>query len=137
MSSLFKKIITSLILLSFVIIVLFSFATMMHGSDGRVSGDCPFSAMGASLCPQNTVAIVLHHISSYQSFINVPINFGITILIISLLLIAYVILVAKIEWQLIWLSAFVDTIYNSKPNALYKRKTTRWLTLHENSPTIS
>ncbi len=118
-------------------IVLFSFATMMHGSDGRISGDCPYSAMGASLCPQNTVAIVLHHISSYKSFINVPVNFGITSLIFYLLLIAYAMFVVPINRPLLELPVFVGIPYNSPPSTLNKRKIIRWLALHENSPTVS
>jgi len=115
--------------------VLFSFATMMHGPDGRISGDCPFSAVGVSICPQNTVPIVLHHISAYQSFINVPVNSGITALIISLLLVAWAMLAAFINPSLLGPLALVSTLYNSPPDTSYKRETTRWLALHENSPT--
>lgn len=118
-------------------IVLFSFATMMHGPDGRVSGDCPFSAMGVLLCPQDIVAIVFHHISAYQSFINVPINLGVTALIISLLLITYAISVVFISPSLLRPLTLVGTLYNSPPDTSYKRETTRWLALHENSPAIS
>ncbi len=136
MSILFKKIITSLILLSFIMIVLFSFASMMHGPDERISGDCPFSAMGVSLCPQNTIAIILHHISSYQSFVNVPVNFGTATFILYSLLIAYIIFVAPINRFLPGLSNFVSIHHDSPPDTSNKRKVIRWLALHENSPAI-
>ena len=118
-------------------IVLFSFATMMHGPEGRISGDCPFSAMGVSLCPQDTVAIVFHHISAYQSFINVPINLGITALIISLLLVTYAISVVFISPSLLSPLVLVIVLCDSPSDTSYKRETTRWLALHENSPAIS
>lgn len=133
MSSSFKKFSASLILLSFMTIVFFSFAVIMHESDGSVSGDCPFSAMGASLCPRNTMAVVFHHISAYQSLINIPVNLGITTLII-LLLIASAILTVSINPSLLGMFSLVGILYNSPPDTSYKRKITRWLAFHENSP---
>ena len=115
-------------------IVLFSFATVMHGPDGRISGNCPFSAIGASLCPQDTVAIVLHHISAYQSFINVSVNFGTVALIISLLLVPWMTFVVFISPSLLRPLALVGILYNFPPDTSYKREITRWLALHENSP---
>src|SRR3989344_2326016 len=85
MSSLFGKIAVGFVLVSFLAITLFSFTFMMSSADGQMSGDCPFSPMGVSLCPQNTVAVAIHHISSYQQFISVPLKSGINTLIFSLI----------------------------------------------------
>lgn len=135
MSSLFKKIITSFILLSFIMIVLFSFAVMMHGPGERMSGNCPFSAMGVSLCPQNIVAMIFYHISAYQSFINVSVNFGVAALA-SFLLAAGAVLAASISPSLFRLLAPLGILYDSPPDASRERKKTRWLALHENSPAV-
>src|SRR3989344_3211333 len=89
MSSVFKKISAVLILISFLTIVLFSFSVMIQGEDGSMKDDCPFSAMGQSICPQDALTAVTHHISSYQSFLNVHVGSGFTALLISLLLLLY------------------------------------------------
>src|SRR3989344_5919051 len=85
MSSLCKKIIGSLVLASFLAIVLFSFVTMMHEPDESALSGCPFAA-GVSLCPQDMVGMILHHISAYNSLFNVLINFNTNIFVILVLL---------------------------------------------------
>jgi len=106
----------------------------MHGPDGRMQSDCPFSAMGVSLCPQDTVAMAFHHISAYNSFLNVPVNLGITTFIISLLLVAGAMLAVSLNITLFELPVLVGIFYHFPLDVSYKRKITRWLSLHENSP---
>ena len=103
MSTLLKKIIALLVLVSFMVIIFFGFAIMLHGPDGQMQGNCPFSAPGVSLCPQDTLAVALHHISSYHSFLNVPINFNIAAFIISLLFADYSFLQHTIvnDWKVV------------------------------------
>src|SRR3989344_9211601 len=110
-SSLLKKITTFIVLLSFVTIILFGFSTMMYGADENMFGDCPFSAMRAPLCPQNITAIILHHISSYRSFVSVPIDFGVMVALISIFLVVYAIIVASTSQSLLGLFAPIGVIY--------------------------
>lgn len=137
MRSLFKKSITALVLISFLTITLFSFAVMMHGPDGRMDGDCPFSAMGQSICPQDTIAVAIHHISAYQAFLNVPVSSGLTALIISLLFVAYASLLIFTRLPLLGPPTFARVPYDSLSTDSHSRKITRWLSLFENSPSLN
>ena len=120
--------------MSFMAIAIFSFVMMMHGSNGEMSGDCPFSVMGASLCPQNTVAIAIHHISAYTSFINVPVNAGITAYLIILLLSIVFIFTIPISPPLLRVPAITGYLdYFSIPKHR-SQEMPRWLSLFENSP---
>lgn len=134
MKSVFKKIINILVLASFIAIVLFSFAFMMQGPDGSMTGDCPFSAMGQSLCPQDTVAIAIHHISSYHAFINVPVGTGMMTIILSLIFAICSVFIIFIRSPLLGPPAFARISYDSPSANLHTRKITRWLSLFENSP---
>ena len=132
MLPLYKKIITSLVLASLMTIIFFSLTVMTHGSDGRMSGDCPFSA-GVSFCPQDTLAVVIHHISAYQSFLNVTITSGIMTLLISLFLLVLATFVLSIGPPLSGLLLPIS-IYDFPPASSHDRKIKRWLSLFENSP---
>ncbi|MDZ4205951.1 MAG: hypothetical protein U1C12_01930 [Patescibacteria group bacterium] len=134
MSFLSKKIITLFLLVSFLAIALFSFALMVHGPDGRMPGDCPFSIMGDSLCPQDTIAVAIHNISAYHTFLNVPVSAGLTALVISLLFAIYAVLVISVRLLLFRPPAFTPVLYDSQPVDSYSNKITRWLSLLENSP---
>lgn len=134
MSSLSKKIITALVLTSFLTVAIFSFAVMMQGPDGRMKGDCPFSVVGQSICPQDTVAVAIHHISAYQAFLNVPVSSGLTALIISLLFVVCAIFFIFIRSPLLEPPSFVYIPNDSPLTSLSGRKITRWLSLFENSP---
>ena len=127
-----KKITTPLVLMSFLTMTLLSFASMTYGSDGRMQGDCPFSNMGTSLCPPSALPGAVHHISAYQSFVSVPVNFGMTMLMISLLIIASIALIFSFHPHLYKVPLFVP--YNPTPSTSQDRKIKRWLSLFENSP---
>jgi hypothetical protein len=136
MKSFYKQIIAILVLTSFLSVAFFSFDMMMQGPDGRMVGDCPFSAMGASLCPQDTVAVAVHHISAYYAFLNVPIGSGAASLIILLLATASIMLMIFREWMLPGPPQFLYSFYNSPPLDSNRRKITHWLSLFENSPSF-
>lgn len=131
-----KKIIALFVLTSFLTIIFFNFAVMMHEPDGSMQGNCPFSSMGVSLCPQDILAMAFHHISAYNSLLNVPVNFGITTLIISFFLIASVILAVFIDPSLFGPPVLAGILFNTPPDTSYKRKIISWLALRENSPAI-
>ncbi|MDP2655330.1 MAG: hypothetical protein Q8P17_02085 [bacterium] len=127
MSHTFKKITTPLVLLSFLATAFFSFASMTYGSDGNMLGGCPFSTMGASLCPPNALPGVVHHLSAYQSFMSAPLN-----LIPVLLILVSVVFIFL--FQSLLYRPFVPISYSSPPFTSHNRKMQHWLSLFEHSP---
>jgi len=134
MPPLFKKIISYIVLVSFLTVILFSFSVMMHGPNESVSNDCPFSAMGVSLCPQDAVAVVFHHISAYNSLFTVPVSFGVVALILSLLLAVCTVLILSLRPPPFALPVVIASFSDSPSVTSYDRKITHWLSLFENSP---
>ncbi|MDO8593718.1 MAG: hypothetical protein Q7R59_02390 [bacterium] len=128
----FKKTATTLLLLSFLTVVFFNFSAMSRASDGSMQGDCPFSPMGASLCPQNTLPGVIHHISESQSFLNVPVSSGLATLINALLVVISIALIFSFHPFLYRSPVFVP--YAAPPFTSHERKIKRWLSLFEHSP---
>jgi len=131
-----KQVITSVIVASFLSLALFSFVIMTHNSEGLMTvGGCPLSVIGASLCPQESMASAAHHISAYRSFLNVPVGYGLTVLFAYLIILA----LAAIIFSTLRLPPLNPPIFaggfqdiDSRPR--YDRKITRWLSLLENSP---
>src|SRR3989344_1917856 len=132
-----KKIITSIVLASFIMVVFFSFTYMIHQSDGRMAGDCPFFSNSQSICNQNTILSAIHHISAYQSFLNIQTVSNITAGLISLLfLVALVFAVAPKNLYPLTSSLYPSDQNNHPPAVSGKEKITRWLSLFENSPSV-
>ncbi len=129
----FKQIIVLLVLVSFLVVVSLGFSTMTHRSDGNIQGDCPFS-LSTSLCFQNTLPAIFHHISAYQSFINIPIQSNIMIPSFYILLIMSIIFIFLMDYFLLKLFEYIRYIRGSPPNILSSKKIIRWLSLLENSP---
>ncbi|MBI5421021.1 MAG: hypothetical protein HZA35_01775 [Parcubacteria group bacterium] len=127
----FKKISTFFVLVSFLAIALFSFAIMMHEADGSMPGDCPFSVLGGtSFCPQDVLAVIRHHISTYYAFLNISLHSDIAISIIAFLLVACSILVAFISRHVV-VPSFVFKEYYHVLHSVssFGRKVARWLSL--------
>ena len=78
----FNKIITALALTSFLIITLFGFVIMTHGSDGHLTGNCLFSDMGPVICSLDTVTVAIQPGSVYRVFLNLSLSFGLGLLVI-------------------------------------------------------
>ena len=137
MPSLLTKAVTLVTLLSLLAIVFFSFSFMARGADGQMQGDCPFSVVGGPLCPQDAFAAAVHHISAYQSFLNIIASSGVTALIVALVL-AVCAAVAYSAGLLGFAPAPPARLFRiPPPSALPKRKVLRWLSLFENSPSIA
>ena len=133
MSPLLKKITTSFVLTSFLVLVFFGVFTMMHESDGQMQGDCPFSPAETSNCLQDTITAVFHYISSYQSFINVTVYSGMTAVLISLL--ASVILLFIMGQNIFKPLTLIKSRFYEPPSVSpTTNKITHWLSLFENSP---
>lgn len=134
MQNLLKKVVTALILASFLAAAFLGFAMMTYGSDGSMSDDCLFSPIGLSLCPQNTLAVVTHHVSAYYAFLNVPVGVSLTVLMISLLFVAYAALAVFTKMLLDSPPALAWSYHDDPPVDRGSGKRARWLSLFENSP---
>ena len=128
----FKQFVAVLILASFLALALFSFATISHGGD--MQGNCPFSAPGGLICPQNMLATAIHHILAFHTFLNVPVSISTAVLIIFLLLTSYVLGVLSTSPPIPIFLTLVENFYDSPPVTSHDRKIKRWLSLFENSP---
>ena len=133
----YHKIITFLVLASFMAVVFLSFPMMIGMSDGHMAGTCSFSIMGVSLCPQDTLEMVINHISAYQSFLNVVVSMSAMSALFLLFIVAYLILGRPHEPFLQSTPVFGSISLVSPPKASAKRKITRWLSLFENSPSLA
>lgn len=131
-----KRIFAPLMVASFMLVALFGFVAMSYGSDGRMEGDCPFSATGAALCPQDALIVAMHHISAYQSFLNVPVD-STLILLMGILLLAVYLLVLIVRPLLFIIPARLTHFSHGPPISARTREITRWLSLLENSPSVS
>lgn len=134
MTVMLKRIIAPLLLVAFLLVAFFSFAAMSYAPDGSMQGGCPFSTAGTPLCPQDALAVVMHHVSSYQSFFNVLVGSGFSALIIALCMAA--IALALLATRTFIPTAPVRVWYESPPAVSYNKKLTRWLSLFEHSPSL-
>lgn len=130
-----KKIAVPFILASFLMVALFGFVAMSYGPDGRMQGGCPFSATGAALCPQDALIVAMHHINAYQSFLNVPVD-STLILLMGILLLAAYLLVLVVRPLLFIIPVRLTHFSHGPPLSARTRKITRWLSLLENSPSL-
>lgn len=134
MTHTFKKSIAVLVLASFLTLIFFSFSFMAHGEAGHMSGACPFSAVGTSFCPQDMLALAVHHISSYHTFLNVPLYLGSAILALFALLFACLTLVLSSHAPFAGPPALAYVFSDVRHGTSSYRKKIRWLSLLENSP---
>ncbi|MCR4310955.1 MAG: hypothetical protein NUV54_00045 [Candidatus Taylorbacteria bacterium] len=131
-----NKIISLVVLTSFIAVIFFSFPMMTGAIDGSMPGGCPFSTVGTSLCPLDTVAMTIHHISSYQSFLTVSVYSSFISVLTSLFLLAVAFLVLFVGPPLYNNLARAVLVSDSPPIDFKGRKITRWLSLFENSPSF-
>ena len=129
------KFLALLLLTSILVIGVFGFATMNH-SIGH-SASCVASAVDSTHCPQNIVAMTVHHIQAYLTFFSaIPVSPILVLMLLLTLLLSARSLFVPIKYK------FDDPdrkiIYKkseAKPLAL--RKLIRWLSLFENSPSFA
>lgn len=127
---------TALVIMSFLALTLLSFNVMIHGSDGQMQGDCPFSAAGVPTCPPDELSAAIHHISAYHSLLSVPGGFGTTAAIIALLLSLCAALIFSVHSRLFEPPAVRKYVYSAPPTVPRNKKITHWLSLFENSPSL-
>ena len=137
MPVLLKKAVVLLTLVSLLAREFFSFSFMAQGVDGQMQGDCPFSVMGVALCPQDALAAVAHHVSAYQSFLNVVASSGVTAIIVALLVALAAALLFSLVPLLYAARARVRPLFNASLVVPQERERIRWLSLLERSPSIA
>ena len=136
MSFSLKQFMTIFVLAAFLALALFSFTALLHGSNngmGMESG-CPFSTPNGLVCPQNTLATAIHHISAFSAFLNVPVGVNMTILFAFLFLVAGAVATLFMSPPSAIFSKLTTNFYDSPPTTSSETKTKRWLSLFENSP---
>ena len=148
MSSIFKKTISSLTLTIFVMITLFGFSFMAYDTNGQMDETCPFTNNGTSLCPQNTLAIAIHHTAALFSFINIPAGVNIMIMVLFLLIALVAIFAISVlplilaRFLIFSYVSLLDTYicipiwFNYKNNNSLYQKILSWLSRFENSPAV-
>ncbi len=136
MFSLHKKIIALFVLASFLAVIFFSLP-MMRVEGGDMQAECPFSPMGVSVCPQEVFASAVHHISAYQSFLNVTLHPSMALLLASLLFFALVSFVLSKQPPLEMRPVLAKRMFPSPPADSQKRNIAEWLSLLELSPSSS
>ena len=130
-----KKFIALTTLVSFLMVVFFSFSMLTHRESEWMQGVCPITQADQSLCIQGSASTVLNHISAYSSFINIQIVTSLTVLILMLILVFLNALGLFSPFMPLGLKSVLN-FYNSPLVSTYKRKITRWLSLFENSPSL-
>lgn len=131
------KFIATVVLAAFLGAVAVGLIFMMDSGmnmEQSMADECPYAMVGGNVCPQSALGAVVHHISLYQSFTNVPVSFGMAAFIFSMFLVINAILAVIINSAPPALPVIAGIFYNSPPDSSYKRKISRWLSLHENSP---
>lgn len=140
MSLLLKRIATPLLLTSFLAVAFFgfSFMSMSHAADGRMQGDCPFSAAGTPLCPQDSFAATMHHVSAYQSFFGISLEAAaVTLMSVLLLLAALYIFVCWFKPIELLAITGRSHRYRGPPVSARTKGILRWLSLLEHSPSFA
>src|SRR3989338_10366608 len=134
MPVLIKKAVVLLTLISLLAIVFLSCSFMARGVDGQMQGDCPFSVMGVALCPQDALAAATHHISAYQSFLNIVASSGVTAVIVALLVALAATLLFSVAPLVYEAHVRVRHLFNASFTVLQEKETIRWLSLFEHIP---
>lgn len=129
-----RKIAVPLILASFLMTVFFGFSAMGYWPEA-MQGDCPFSSvMGTPSCPQNLFAMTLHHLSSYQSFLQAPAVPDLAALMSALLIAAGLLVITFYQPVLLGPPLRNRPASRVLPVSWRRRKMIRWLSLLEHSP---
>jgi len=129
-----KKITTLFFLIIFLSVIFFGLSIVTHNLDENMTKGCPFPSFKMFVCPQNILISTIHHLSEYNSFLNVPITYNLVFLIIF----SIAIYIFKHDRDL-FLPKFQQwVIYLHNPQVIFSdnQKILRWLSFFENSPSL-
>ena len=134
-----KYLFTSILIISFVGIAILGFSIFNHGMS-NADYSCVTSPIDGTVCPTNIVAMTLDHISTLQALtISVtPLVSSLLLLLASLLLILFLVFIFYKYLLYPKLELLFQRFKNLVFNFLYsQRKIISWLSLLENSPSVS
>ena len=129
------KILSLLMITSVLVIGVFGFTPMSHGTNHAVG--CIASAVDNTPCPENIVAMSIHHIQAFVSFFSVvpsvPFVLLLTLLLALFLGIGFIFIKqpGSLMNRVLWRVRHDPERQLSRP-----RKITAWLSLFENSPSL-
>ncbi|HEY4515353.1 MAG TPA: hypothetical protein VJJ22_04370 [Candidatus Paceibacterota bacterium] len=132
-----RQLITLIVAITFLSLVFFGFALMTHFPGSNMVGDCPLSVVaGSSLCLQDNLGVVMHHISTYQSIFEIPLENSMTAFLSSILLTLLLVIYILFDQFTFYRTELQFVGHNKLIPLLSKKedKITRWLSLLENSP---
>lgn len=131
-----KKLLSLLIITSVLVIGVFGFTSMNHGTNHTTG--CIASAVDNTPCPENIAAMSVHHIQAFVSFFSVipsiPFIFLLAFLLAVFLSIGFVYI--KRQDSLLANLAFWRIQHDPERALTRPREITRWLSLFENSPSM-
>jgi hypothetical protein len=130
------KLLSVLLLTSVLAIGVFGFVSMNHRANHAVG--CTVSAVDDTPCPENIVAMAVHHIQAFSSFFSVvpsiPFIFFLALLFTLFLSVGFFsikhqdsVLASRLLWRV---------LHDPERQLSRPRKITRWLSLFENSPSL-
>jgi len=130
------KFLLAAIITSILVLGVFGFASMNHGANHIVG--CTASVVDNTPCPENIVAMSVHHIQTFVSFISVvpsiPFIFLIALLFSVFLGVGF--LSVKHQSLLLNNMVFWRVLRDPERRPSRPQKITRWLSLFENSPSL-
>lgn len=132
MSKLILKALSFLVLAAVLIVAFGGFAGMMH-QFGENMGNCPFS-LEESLCPQDSLAVVVHQVSFYRAFFAATLKVGLLI-VAALLIVTLFVLGRNFYNEVVFRPQFAFCRRSNRPPPS-QYKIVRWLSLFENSPSL-
>ncbi|OGI90970.1 hypothetical protein A2911_00345 [Candidatus Nomurabacteria bacterium RIFCSPLOWO2_01_FULL_40_15] len=126
----------------FLATAVFGFTAMNHGiHDGNVTGGCGIPVLNISICANDIVGMVVHHISAYQSFSQILVSHWQTSILLFLLFVFTTgVLLAWHRFLNLQLKHFLLPVFlrirfqTTKHIASFKFL--NWLSLFENSPPL-
>lgn len=130
------KLLSLLIIMSVLIIGVFGFTSMNYGA--KHTAGCIASAVDNTLCPENILAMSIHHIQVFVSFFSVvpstPFIFLLALLLILFLSIGF--LFINHQYLALFNLVFCRVQRDPERQLSRPREITQWLSLFENSPSL-
>jgi len=140
-SLLMKFLLTTTLLVSFVGVAVFGFSGIHYSDSQNHGGGCVFAASQGVDCPTqgSSVGYLTFHLDAFKGFSTAI--FGESVMSLLLLVLASLFFIGRVCFvhSLFWPPKFALYRYRSKGSfpLPQTQELTRWLALHENSPTTS
>lgn len=128
-----KYLVSLVLIISVVGIALFGFAIFNHGMMAGSDGGCIASSLDGTECPTSIMDMVLHHISTFRTFLlTLAPSAASVLLLASLLVVSFIFLSPN---NLFYFRRLFLFRRDRDPSRLYnQQKIISWLSLFELSP---